>query len=261
MGQFDYRGRRRPIAQWADLPLGFTISFGQPLCPGASPDRCRSSPLVGRERLGRLPVGARRAALVVQAARGRVPRPRPLAADARATRRSALASSSRSTCPTAYRRAFDRRPRPGSRRRSRRRGRATSRRSSPSAPRQPSRRPSARRWVRCLTLPRADGTNIAQALHLAQALFPPSGGRRVVLLSDGQETTGRAVDEAQYLAQQGVQVSVLPLGGDRPPRGARRLARRSGLRPASARPTTSRYPSTARTTRRRRSRCWSTTAP
>lgn len=59
--------------------------------------------------------------------------------------------------------------------------------------------------------PRPDGTNIAQGLRLAQAIFPPVGGRRIVLLSDGQENAGRAEEEARYLAQQGIQVSVVPL--------------------------------------------------
>ena len=59
--------------------------------------------------------------------------------------------------------------------------------------------------------PRTDGTNVAQALHLAQAIFPAVGGRRIVLLTDGLENSGRAEEEARYLAQQGIQISVVPL--------------------------------------------------
>ena len=59
------------------------------------------------------------------------------------------------------------------------------------------------------------GTDIAAALHLAQALVPPTGGRRIVLLSDGRESvlSGQAADEARYLGQQSIQLSVVPLVG------------------------------------------------
>ena len=47
----------------------------------------------------------------------------------------------------------------------------------------------------------AEGTNIEQALRLASALFPPGASRRIVLLSDGNETAGDALAAARELAK------------------------------------------------------------
>ena len=192
------------------MPLGFTLSFAQPYAL-ALLLVLPLFPLLARERLGRLPVGARRAALVVR-----------LLAVALVVLALSQPTLARRDDRLAVVFALD---------------------GSDSIP--ASVRTAAEVWVSQALMaarpsddsavlgfgaettvrktfggsssdagvpPRADGTNIAQALHLAQALFPPSGGRRVVLLSDGQETAGRAVDEAQYLAQQGMQVSIVPLG-------------------------------------------------
>lgn len=63
---------------------------------------------------------------------------------------------------------------------------------------------------------RADGTNIAEALHLARSMMPRVGGKKIVVLSDGRETLGRAEDEARLAANAGVQVSVVPLTGGQP---------------------------------------------
>jgi Ca-activated chloride channel family protein len=60
-------------------------------------------------------------------------------------------------------------------------------------------------------LPPADGTNLQEGLRLARALLPATGSRRVVLLSDGWETSGHAADEILPLVAAGVQVSVVPL--------------------------------------------------
>lgn len=54
-------------------------------------------------------------------------------------------------------------------------------------------------------------TDVAAALKLALASFPEGTGRRVVLISDGNENLGRAAEQAQLFKQQGVQVDVLPL--------------------------------------------------
>jgi uncharacterized membrane protein len=51
----------------------------------------------------------------------------------------------------------------------------------------------------------------ARALRLALASFPPGGQRRVVLLSDGNETEGDLRATADEAALQGVEVAVIPL--------------------------------------------------
>jgi Ca-activated chloride channel family protein len=55
-------------------------------------------------------------------------------------------------------------------------------------------------------------TDIASALGLARAL-PLSGGRRVVLLSDGGENVGQAIDQAAQAAQEGVPIDVVAIPG------------------------------------------------
>src|SRR5205807_5811397 len=54
-------------------------------------------------------------------------------------------------------------------------------------------------------------TDIAAAIRLGRALLPTGGARRLVLISDGQETTGQARDEARLAAADGVPISVVPL--------------------------------------------------
>ena len=54
-------------------------------------------------------------------------------------------------------------------------------------------------------------TDIAAALKLALASFPEGTGKRVVLVSDGNENLGRAADQALLAKQQGVQIDVVPL--------------------------------------------------
>lgn len=55
-------------------------------------------------------------------------------------------------------------------------------------------------------------TNIEEALRLALALLPNEGGRRIVLLSDGQETEGAARRLLDLAAARQVEVSVYALG-------------------------------------------------
>ena len=57
----------------------------------------------------------------------------------------------------------------------------------------------------------ADGTDLAAGLRLAADLLPTDYRPRVVLLSDGQETTGDAVAQARLLKARGVEVDVVPL--------------------------------------------------
>jgi Mg-chelatase subunit ChlD len=54
-------------------------------------------------------------------------------------------------------------------------------------------------------------TDLESALSLAQAILPREGGRRVVILSDGLDTTGDANAAAQRLAQEGIGIDVIPL--------------------------------------------------
>lgn len=55
-------------------------------------------------------------------------------------------------------------------------------------------------------------TNIDAGLALARAL-PVGGGRRIVLLSDGAENVGQAIDQAAQAAVEGVPIDVVPLPG------------------------------------------------
>ncbi len=55
-------------------------------------------------------------------------------------------------------------------------------------------------------------TDVAAGLALARAL-PIGGGRRIVLLSDGGENVGQAIDQAAQAALEGVPIDVVPLPG------------------------------------------------
>ncbi|MFM9957827.1 MAG: VWA domain-containing protein [Phycisphaerales bacterium] len=57
----------------------------------------------------------------------------------------------------------------------------------------------------------AQGTDIASALRFARALFPAGANRRLVLISDGNQTTGDALAAAAELAGDKVPVDVVPL--------------------------------------------------
>ena len=54
-------------------------------------------------------------------------------------------------------------------------------------------------------------TDLAAALRLAMAAFPQGYMRRVVVLSDGNETAGTALEEAKVLQADGIAVDVLPI--------------------------------------------------
>ena len=55
------------------------------------------------------------------------------------------------------------------------------------------------------------GTDIAGALRYARSMFPPGASRRLLLVSDGNQTTGNAEEAARELAGDGVRVDVLPI--------------------------------------------------
>jgi uncharacterized membrane protein len=54
-------------------------------------------------------------------------------------------------------------------------------------------------------------TNLESALRLAASLFPPNAPKRIVLLSDGNQTAGDVTRAAEVVAAQGAQVDVVPL--------------------------------------------------
>ena len=57
----------------------------------------------------------------------------------------------------------------------------------------------------------ANYTDIAAALKLAMASFPEGTGKRIVLISDGNENLGSAEAQAVLARQNGVQIDVVPL--------------------------------------------------
>lgn len=63
-----------------------------------------------------------------------------------------------------------------------------------------------------VSTPIKTATHIEDALRLALALLPNEGGRRIVLLSDGQETEGEARRLLDLAAARQVEISVYPLG-------------------------------------------------
>jgi len=67
------------------------------------------------------------------------------------------------------------------------------------------------------TNPGADYTNLAEGLRLAGSLLPEGNRRRVVLISDGHENVGSALEQARALAAQGIRVDVVPLESRRGP--------------------------------------------
>ena len=59
--------------------------------------------------------------------------------------------------------------------------------------------------------PSRDATDIAKALAYAAAVFPEGKTKRLVLLSDGNETAGHATEAAQALRASGVELIAVPL--------------------------------------------------
>jgi Ca-activated chloride channel homolog len=62
--------------------------------------------------------------------------------------------------------------------------------------------------------PRVDAgrsTDLAKAIHFSSALFPTGQTRRIVLLSDGNETTGNTTEAIAQLRRAGVEVWTVPL--------------------------------------------------
>lgn len=59
--------------------------------------------------------------------------------------------------------------------------------------------------------PDRDWTNLAGSMSLAAAMLPPGARRRVVLLTDGWQNVGDAVQQARLLRAEGIVVDVVPI--------------------------------------------------
>ncbi len=59
--------------------------------------------------------------------------------------------------------------------------------------------------------PDTNYTDLAAGLRLAAAILPQNSERRIVLLSDGQQNLEDALQEAQFLQQQGIRLDIVPL--------------------------------------------------
>ncbi|MCS6992937.1 MAG: VWA domain-containing protein [Anaerolineales bacterium] len=60
------------------------------------------------------------------------------------------------------------------------------------------------------SVPVTTQTDLAEAIQLGLALFPSESARRMVILSDGAQTTGDALKAAELAAASGVQIIVVP---------------------------------------------------
>lgn len=60
------------------------------------------------------------------------------------------------------------------------------------------------------SVPVTNQTNLAEAIRLGLALFPPGAARRMLILSDGVQTSGDALAAARLAAASGVQIVVVP---------------------------------------------------
>lgn len=70
---------------------------------------------------------------------------------------------------------------------------------------------SDRRLGRITSIPIAHRTNIEAAIQLGMALFPADTQKRLVLLSDGGENSGRAIDAARLAASRGIPIDIVDL--------------------------------------------------
>jgi Mg-chelatase subunit ChlD len=61
------------------------------------------------------------------------------------------------------------------------------------------------------SIPSSSQTNLAEAIQLAMAIFPPEKARRIVILSDGIATIGEAEAAARLAALTGVEVVAVPM--------------------------------------------------
>ena len=74
----------------------------------------------------------------------------------------------------------------------------------------------AKKVNRVYSVPRTAQTDIAQAIGLGMALFPERAARKIVLLTDGSETMGRAIDQAVLAASDDISIDTVPFFGSYP---------------------------------------------
>lgn len=60
-------------------------------------------------------------------------------------------------------------------------------------------------------LGRTDATNLESALKLAQASFPEDAAKRIVIITDGNETVGAAASVAKAMSEKGIGIDVVPI--------------------------------------------------
>src|SRR5579875_2994547 len=59
--------------------------------------------------------------------------------------------------------------------------------------------------------PDTNYTDLAAGLRLAAAILPADAQRHIILLTDGQQNLGDALQEAQLLQQEGIRLDIVPL--------------------------------------------------
>jgi uncharacterized membrane protein/secreted protein with Ig-like and vWFA domain len=67
---------------------------------------------------------------------------------------------------------------------------------------------------RIYSVPSKSYTDIAQGIGLAIASFPADASKRIVLLSDGNENLGKALDQATMAETEGIEIDTVPLAND-----------------------------------------------
>lgn len=73
--------------------------------------------------------------------------------------------------------------------------------------------PSEKGKVTCeLTVPDATQTNLARGVTAALSYFPDNAARRIVLITDGNETTGNLLEAARSAVTEDTPVDVIPVG-------------------------------------------------
>lgn len=63
------------------------------------------------------------------------------------------------------------------------------------------------------SIPITTRTDISGAMQLSQAIFPAEGAKRMVLLSDGRENLGQAIEQSNLAASQQIELLFVALGG------------------------------------------------
>ena len=54
-------------------------------------------------------------------------------------------------------------------------------------------------------------TNLSNAMQRAMAMFPHDAAKRIVIVSDGNQNVGDALEEARAIADAGVSIDVMPV--------------------------------------------------